>query len=270
MTLEKNHNPYIYCADMNAFRRRQLKLLDELDRICKKHSLTYWLDFGTLLGAVRDGKFITWDDDLDISMPIEDYKKFLEIAPQELPNDTFLQTTESDPTYKESFAKLRDKNSTLLIDGRETGQHFGIFLDVMPSVRYPYLPKLLRKILMRYTVRGRYGAYAIYHYRWPNFVLYKFLRLIWFFIFLFPKKYYGQTPEDNGYMFIIPLEYLYPLSEINLEGKMYPAPHKVHEHLELMYKNHMTPLPPEKRVTHSKLIDPHTPYSVYMSKQMVD
>ena len=68
---------------------RQVQLADvELLRIfhniCQRHHLRYWLDCGTLLGAVRHGGFIPWDDDLDVCMPREDYEKAFPILSQEL------------------------------------------------------------------------------------------------------------------------------------------------------------------------------------------
>lgn len=63
-----------------------LELLRLFDNICKKHDITYWLDYGTLLGAVRHGGFIPWDDDLDISMLRQDYNKFIKVFPKEIEN----------------------------------------------------------------------------------------------------------------------------------------------------------------------------------------
>lgn len=61
-----------------------LELLKLFDKICQKHDLTYWIDYGTLLGAVRHGGFVPWDDDIDISMPREDYEKFIRVFPEEI------------------------------------------------------------------------------------------------------------------------------------------------------------------------------------------
>lgn len=248
--------------DVATLRKIQLRLLDELDRICKENQLTYWLDFGTLLGAVRNGKFIPWDDDIDVSMPKESYRKFLEIAGKELPRDIFLQTPDTEPEYKQCFVKLRDCHSTFIENHEEAGMnyHQGIFIDIFQVAEYPKMPRLFQKILMRTTVRSRYAAVVNKHYRLINYPVYFLCKTVWFLLSPLKKTSYGQIPEDNGYMYAVPLSYLYPLSTIIFEGKNYPAPHNYHGHLEVMYgKNYMTPPPETNRVPHAKLILPHTP-----------
>ncbi len=64
--------------DIRNYQLKQIVLLDEIDRVCKKLHLTYYLIAGTLLGAVRHGGFIPWDVDLDIAMPRNDYQKLKE------------------------------------------------------------------------------------------------------------------------------------------------------------------------------------------------
>lgn len=73
---------------VNGFMKRcwaaQIEVLSDIDRVCKRHGIKWYADCGTLLGAVRHGGFIPWDDDLDICMFREDYTKFLSVAEREL------------------------------------------------------------------------------------------------------------------------------------------------------------------------------------------
>ena len=106
----------IYNGEGTPLRTAQKKMLEvllEFDRVCKKNGLVYWIDFGTLLGAVRHGGFIPWDDDIDLSMPPEDYRRFKEIAPGELGEDFVLQTEETEPTSQQGDGvfKVRMKNT---------------------------------------------------------------------------------------------------------------------------------------------------------------
>ena len=126
--------------EVAAAQRIMLEMLIEVHKICEQHSIRYWLDAGTLLGAIREGGFIPWDDDLDISMPREDYKRFLKVAQQYLPKDMFLQTTETDKAFPLSFAKIR-KLDTELIETGETGEEpycHGVFIDIFPYDCYKY------------------------------------------------------------------------------------------------------------------------------------
>ena len=92
--LRKKYNP-----DGSLLRRQQLRMLDilsEVDRICKKHDIPYWLSSGTLIGAMRHNGFIPWDDDLDIEMMRKDYLRLMKVLPKELPEWLVLQNDETD------------------------------------------------------------------------------------------------------------------------------------------------------------------------------
>lgn len=89
----------IYNPEGSILRKVQLKMLDILrtvDTICKKHNIEYVLDGGSLLGAVRHGGFIPWDDDLDITVMRKDFKRLRKILPKELPSNLVYQDCTTD------------------------------------------------------------------------------------------------------------------------------------------------------------------------------
>ncbi|MBR5480451.1 MAG: LicD family protein [Bacteroidaceae bacterium] len=118
---------------------RMKEMLKVLDGICRKHDIPYWIASGTLLGCMRHGGFIPWDDDLDVEMLRSDYKRLLRILPRELPEWMELQHRDTDPNYFYSYAKLRDKNS-LLEETNGYDRIFrmkGIYIDIFPQEKCP-------------------------------------------------------------------------------------------------------------------------------------
>ena len=125
-------------SDLRRLQDTQLSLLRELDGVCARHGIRYFLYAGTLLGAVRHGGFIPWDDDLDVCMERPEYDRFLAAWASEPHPDALLQTKDTSPAYMNSFAKLRRRGTTFLEHGRDAGRfHTGIFLDVFPLDRCP-------------------------------------------------------------------------------------------------------------------------------------
>lgn len=88
----------------------ELEVLAEIDRICKKYDIAYFADWGTLLGAVRHGGFIPWDDDLDITMKRADYERFLQVAKKEMRDDYALFTYASHPDFWSFLARFVAKD----------------------------------------------------------------------------------------------------------------------------------------------------------------
>lgn len=117
----------------------ELEILLEFDRICRKNNIKYSITGGTLLGAVRHGGFIPWDDDADVSMLREEYDKFVEICDAELDKRRFyFQDINCTNGYRWGYAKLRRKDTVFL---RENQEHLqfeqGIFMDIFPRDSVP-------------------------------------------------------------------------------------------------------------------------------------
>lgn len=110
----------------------EIQLLIKLDEVCKKHHLTYFVEYGTLLGAVRHQGFIPWDDDIDVVMFRDDYEKFQEIAPREFSSPYFFQSSYTDLMLC-AFSKIRDSRTTAIeFPDVEPEFNQGIFIDVFP------------------------------------------------------------------------------------------------------------------------------------------
>ncbi len=131
-----------YNPEGSLLRRQQMRMLEllvEIDRICRRHGIQYWLSSGTLLGAVRHGGFIPWDDDLDIEMMRPDYELLMAVLPDELPEHMALQTHDTDPTYFFFYAKVRDRRS-VLSEGNNYDRMWkeqGIYIDIFPLEEQP-------------------------------------------------------------------------------------------------------------------------------------
>lgn len=112
-----------------------LNVYREFAKVCDQHHLRFYLTDGSAIGAVRHRGFIPWDDDLDVSMPREDFNRFLEIAKNELPS--FLQVLSLDHTrgYPLSFAKVQDIRKEV-VERLEKEVGFtlssGLYIDIFP------------------------------------------------------------------------------------------------------------------------------------------
>ncbi|MDD4048662.1 MAG: LicD family protein [Clostridia bacterium] len=107
-------------------------LLDVVD-LCNKFKLRYYLIGGTLLGAIRHGGFIPWDDDIDIGMSRDDYERLIELWDQNAPENLVMQNKEKDKRVHLSFTKIRRKNTRIIEKETKNSEIFkGVFIDIFP------------------------------------------------------------------------------------------------------------------------------------------
>ena len=122
-------------AKMKSVWKAQLDIAEEFMRICKAHNLKYFAIGGTLLGAVRHGGYIPWDDDFDFAMMRDQYDLFCEYAKKELHHPYVLQNFETDIYFFEGFSKLRNPETTQITAwAKERRMIFnqGICIDIFP------------------------------------------------------------------------------------------------------------------------------------------
>lgn len=230
-----------------------LDMLMEMDRICKKNNLKYYLAYGTLLGAARHKGFIPWDDDIDIIVDIDNYKRFCDIICDEIADNYVLSSIDQDPNYDSLKARISLKKN----------YHHLIHIDIFPIVGVPK-SKAGRK-LYRNICHIIYRSYFVkkvdvnvnYKDNKRKRTIVLILRLllkpipanIIKLIFNKLSTLYPIKESDiiynicgcYGYKELIPKEYLGEPVLLDFEGHTLPVPEKWDAYLTHLYGDYMTP-----------------------------
>ena len=120
---------------LDEVKKIQLEILAYIDSFCKKNNISYFINYGTLLGAVRHKGFIPWDDDIDISMDREYYNMFIEKFNQDSSKYKIL-SLDTDKAYFNNFIKVVD-TTTKIVDNRNYKTFScGVFVDIFPMDKF--------------------------------------------------------------------------------------------------------------------------------------
>lgn len=119
---------------LRAFQNKLFEIFLYFKKICEENNLTYWCGGGTMLGAVRHGGFIPWDDDLDVFMPRKDYEKLYQIWDKVADSSRYvLVRTDSEHNYHHTAMNLVDVTTTYINRHSENEDiYHGCYIDVIP------------------------------------------------------------------------------------------------------------------------------------------
>lgn len=271
--------------DNNTLRKVQLiqlQISKEIKRICDKHNIEYFLDSGTLLGAVRHKGFIPWDDDMDIGMTRDNYERFIEVAKTELGEQYYLQTWETDKNYPMPFAKIRLNGTKYVENVFEKAQmHQGIYVDVFPYDNWPN-SKRKQKKLWRKRLYVQSMIMMKCHYMkfksdaaWKYFlkaIMFTFIKLLSLFhskqslIRKYNKmtskfselensEIYEQTVNFKFRYWVIPKTCIEEFVDMDFEDDVFKCPKNYEEYLTTLYGDYMQLPPEEKRAKGHNIIE---------------
>lgn len=129
------NNPRAYQMtpeDIKSMQGVLLEILSDMDQVCRKYGLTYFVCGGTAIGALRHQGFIPWDDDIDVTMPRRDYDLLEECLLKEFSDRYWVQSIATDPDYDLNFMKIRKKGTVCLEFLDPEPEKSGIFVDIFP------------------------------------------------------------------------------------------------------------------------------------------
>ena len=254
-----------------------LRILKIVDYICRKNNIEYILDGGTLLGAVRHGGFIPWDDDIDIAMSRENYEKFLSLAKELLPKDMFIQNLNTTSRASNTWTQIKDRKSKMIIFGGEN-QHQGVYLDIFPCDYYS--KNKFKRFNETFLKHCYIVSYAINSpFKKPllttNSLKKLIAKIVGFPFILFnptmiysfniknrykkidmlkknDKKIIGYGTDVLNFNVFWDNKTLFPVTEIEFESFKFLGPNNPHKYLCNLYGEDYMTLPPiEKRVWHN-------------------
>lgn len=262
---------------LDEHKKVMLNILIELAKFCDKHKLMYYIDAGTLIGAVRHKGFIPWDDDIDVNMPQKDYDRFVELTRQtkgymtehlqvEYPEDTIYP-----------FLKISDNRTVLVEFPEQNPMEVGVYIDVFPKYGIEdrkLSTKILCKTCYYLHLAHWFNTYSIFAWSRPEQNLIKKI-IAWigkktvknsstpitiqkWLMHRYARKHpleqckYVTTLTNGEYHKLAPKVCFDGYQWLEFEGVEFKGPKDFDTYLHCLYKGDYMQLPPEdKRIHHN-------------------
>lgn len=250
--LRQRYNP-----DGSKLRKAQLRMLDMLiylDKVCKEQGIKYFLGGGNVLGAVRHGGFIPWDDDIDLVMDYSEYKKLVNYLIENPHPQYKIQCKETDKGFFGAWAVLRDTKSEYHQDSKIHNLRCfrGLQVDLFPFDKGNiFLLRCLIRIVHEKIIVSclEHNKYRIASISWN--ICYKILVPLCRCLNVFgDKNKYSHTYGAGWLKEVFDIHMIEPYGKILFEGHEFPCPHNVNDFLRNTYGNYMDLPKPENRNKH--------------------
>lgn len=245
-----------------------LDILIYIDKFCQENEIEYFINYGTLLGAIRHKGFIPWDDDIDITMTRPNYEKFMKLYKEDTSKYKMI-SLETEEKYFNNFIKIHDTSTLIEYSNLDIHYKSGVFIDIFPLDYFAdkkiidsayYLEKLkwlsLAKKENISNTNGvvkrilRTTAWIIVRLLTPRFFALKIEKLI--------KKYTSSNPTFAAFIIsknrerdILPLETGKELIKLEFEGREFYAPSNYEAILSHVYGDYMQLPPEDQQIAHS-------------------
>lgn len=248
-----------------------LGIMDDIDAFCRKHNITYYLGYGTLIGAVRHQGFIPWDDDIDILMKREDYERFCMEYPKYDHGNYKLVDLHNNKQWIKPFAKVCDTRTELNpLWLKDSTCRVGVAVDIFPldavdgEKEKEELLYKQEKMMMLLDLKV---AKAKPSMTWLKFVIKRILAV---FVAMVPVHYYVSKMEKmamsyggtdaklmgevafpfDGNKEVMSIETFEGVIELPFEGRNYMAPKNYDAYLRHIFGEYMELPKEEDRVGH--------------------
>ena len=267
--LKEKNIRYEEVTDISEIQKMELGIMEYIHEVCQKIGAKYFLAYGSLIGAVRHKGFIPWDDDMDICMLRDDYKKLQDYLIAHPDERYELMSYKNNINYVYPFMKIKDNQTYLVEEDVRIDSNMGIYVDIFPVDGYEddqafkdKMTKIIKKRqLSCYTFKGITNTKSVVN---------SMIRYISVMIFYFTNtnKYVSQIDElaksrkvedyeQVDYLIYKDMnkpvwkrEWLENVETGNFEGKEFMIPNHYHEILTSDYGNYMQLPPVEQQVSH--------------------